>query len=85
MNGLTISPFIASLPNLKVELHVHIEGTLQPALLWKLAHRNNIPLPFPTYEGLYKFYQITFNRRPDLSGRQPAVIGHWGEVLHQLG
>jgi len=28
----------------KVELHVHIEGTMSPELRWKLAQRNNIPL-----------------------------------------
>lgn len=31
--------FILNLP--KVELHVHIEGTLTPELRWKLAKRNN--------------------------------------------
>lgn len=72
MNGLAISPFIASLP--KVELHIHIEGTLQPSLRWKLAHRNNIPLPqYPTYESLLDSYKITFNHRPELNGRQPGV------------
>lgn len=71
MNGLTISPFIASLP--KVELHIHIEGTLQPALRWKLAHRNNITLPYPTYDSLLDSYKITFNHRPELNGRQPGV------------
>ncbi|KAK8076112.1 hypothetical protein PG994_003384 [Apiospora phragmitis] len=39
MNGLQVSPFIAALP--KVELYVHIKGTLTPALRWKLALRNN--------------------------------------------
>lgn len=71
MNGLAISPFIASLP--KVELHIHIEGTLQPALRWKLAHRNNIPLPYATYDALLASYAITFNHRPELNGRQPGV------------
>lgn len=71
MNGLEISPFIASLP--KVELHIHIEGTLQPALRWKLAQRNNIPLPYPTYEALLASYDVTFNHRPELNGRQPGV------------
>lgn len=34
--------FIQALP--KVELHVHIEGTLTPDLRWKLAKRNNSKL-----------------------------------------
>ena len=50
MNGLEISSFIQDLP--KVELHVHIEGTLTPSLRWKLAHRNGVELPYKTYEEL---------------------------------
>ncbi|KAK3181234.1 hypothetical protein K4F52_007510 [Lecanicillium sp. MT-2017a] len=73
MNGLEISPFIASLP--KVELHIHIEGTLQPALRWKLAQRNKIPLRFKsqeynTYEELLESYKVTYNHRPEMGGRQ---------------
>lgn len=70
MNGLEITPFITSLP--KVELHVHIEGTLTPALRWKLAHRNNIPLRYPTYEALLNSYKITYNHRRELNGDNGA-------------
>ncbi|XWX00489.1 hypothetical protein V2A60_008509 [Cordyceps javanica] len=73
MNGLQISPFIAGLP--KVELHIHIEGTLQPALRWKLAKRNNIPLRFKdkeykTYDELLESYLVTYNHRPEMGGRK---------------
>ncbi|OAA51921.1 Adenosine deaminase [Metarhizium rileyi] len=72
-NNPHISPFIASLP--KVELHIHIEGTLQPLLRWTLAQRNNIPLKFKdqaynTYEELLDSYKVTYNHRPELGGRQ---------------
>jgi len=39
-----ISPFIAGMP--KAELHVHLEGTLEPELKFKLAARNRIDLPY---------------------------------------
>lgn len=39
---MKISPFVQKLP--KVELHLHIEGTLEPELKFKLAERNGIKL-----------------------------------------
>jgi len=71
MNGLAISPFIAALP--KVELHIHIEGTLTPSLRWELARRNRIPLPYATLEALRASYAVTFSHRPELTGRQPGI------------
>jgi adenosine deaminase len=41
----TKSPFIHSLP--KVELHVHIEGTLTPSLKWTFSQRNSLTLTHP--------------------------------------
>ena len=41
---MTIETFIQGLP--KCELHVHIEGTLEPELKFALAERNRIELPF---------------------------------------
>ena len=38
--------FIANLP--KVELHLHIEGTLEPQTILKLAERNKIDFPYKT-------------------------------------
>ncbi|OQD73258.1 hypothetical protein PENDEC_c016G02570 [Penicillium decumbens] len=70
MNGLSVSPFIAELP--KVELHVHIEGTLIPALRWKLAHRNNITLPYATFEDLKASYAVALNHRPEIN-HQPGI------------
>lgn len=51
--------FLRELP--KCEHHVHLEGTLEPGLLFPLAKRNNIELPkeFPaTVEELNKRYEI---------------------------
>ncbi|OLN97352.1 putative deaminase [Colletotrichum chlorophyti] len=71
MNGLEISPFVASLP--KVELHIHIEGTLLPSLRWKLAKRNNVPLQYDSYEALLDSYNVFFNHRPEINGRVPGI------------
>ena len=49
--------FIANLP--KVELHLHIEGTLEPELMFALAQRNNIDLPYANPDELRQAYEFT--------------------------
>lgn len=48
--------FIEGLP--KAELHLHIEGTFEPELLFKIANRNNIQLKYDSVEELRKAYQF---------------------------
>jgi adenosine deaminase len=43
----------------KIELHLHIEGTLEPELLFKLAKRNSIQLPFDSISEVKKAYQFS--------------------------
>lgn len=45
---------IARLP--KCELHIHIEGSLEPEMVFALARRNNIPLPWDSVETLRRAY-----------------------------
>jgi aminodeoxyfutalosine deaminase len=40
----------------KAELHVHLEGAIQPATVLALAHRNHIPLPVQTIEGMQQLF-----------------------------
>ncbi|MDW6093685.1 adenosine deaminase [Vibrio rhizosphaerae] len=49
--------FIQNLP--KVELHLHIEGTLEPELMFQLAKRNQVNIPFNTPEEVQAAYQFT--------------------------
>lgn len=43
----------------KVELHVHLEGTLEPGLAFELGERNEVPLPFPSPEAMRAAYRFT--------------------------
>ena len=52
-----MNKFIEKLP--KVELHVHIEGTLEPELMFELASRNNIQLPNKSIKEIQEAYQFT--------------------------
>ena len=49
--------FIAGLP--KAELHLHIEGTFEPELMFKLAERNDITLPYESVEVLHEAYNFS--------------------------
>jgi adenosine deaminase len=49
--------FIEKLP--KVELHLHIEGTLEPDLMFELAKRNQVDIPFNSPEEVQAAYQFT--------------------------
>ncbi|HEY7106745.1 MAG TPA: adenosine deaminase [Acidimicrobiia bacterium] len=43
----------------KAELHLHIEGTLEPELMFELARRNDIALPYPDVESVRRAYVFT--------------------------
>ena len=48
--------FIDGLP--KAELHLHIEGSLEPEMLFALAKRNGVSLPFETVEAVRAAYDF---------------------------
>jgi len=54
---MNIVEFIKKAP--KAELHLHIEGSLEPNQMFELAKRNNIKIPFTNVEDVKKAYNFS--------------------------
>jgi len=54
---MSLRDFVREMP--KVELHVHLEGSIAPATLLTLAQRNGVALPADDAAGLREFYRFT--------------------------
>ena len=52
-----LTAFIAGLP--KAELHLHIEGSLEPELMFELARRNGVQIPFDSVEAVRAAYDFS--------------------------
>jgi adenine deaminase len=57
VNRRVIDDLIQVIP--KAELHLHIEGTLEPELMFELAERNRVQIPFPDVAAVRAAYQFT--------------------------
>jgi adenosine deaminase len=53
----SMQPFIVSLP--KAELHLHIEGTLEPEMAFQLAAKHGVVLPYASIEAMRQAYQFS--------------------------
>jgi len=53
---MTLDTLIKRLP--KCELHIHIEGSLEPEMMLALARRNGLQLPYASVEALRQAYQF---------------------------
>lgn len=56
MSKSELKHLIQQLP--KAELHLHIEGTLEPELMWRLAQKHGIALPYANVEAIQQAYQF---------------------------
>ena len=54
---MNLLEFIKKSP--KAELHLHIEGTLEPEQMFSLAKRNNINIPFKNINDVKKAYNFS--------------------------
>ena len=76
---MNIRQFIEGMP--KAELHLHIEGSFEPELMFEIAHRNNIKIPFNSvdelraaysFNNLQEFLDIYYAGASVLQYEQPA-------------
>lgn len=59
MNRSDLKTFIEKLP--KAELHLHIEGSFEPELMFEIAQRNRVEIPYDTVaevKAAYKFHNL---------------------------
>ena len=57
VSAFDIDAFVAGLP--KAELHLHIEGSLEPELMFELAQRNNVAIPYDSVEAVRAAYDFS--------------------------
>jgi adenosine deaminase len=57
MTTTTAAQLAATIP--KAELHIHIEGSLEPELIFALAQRNGLNLPYGSVDALREAYAFT--------------------------
>src|SRR5260370_6904950 len=43
----------------KTEMHIHLEGSFEPELMFALAYRNRVPLPYTSVDEVRRAYQVT--------------------------
>ena len=54
---MNITEYIKKIP--KAELHLHIEGTFEPELMFEIAQRNQVEIPYQSVEEVKKAYQFS--------------------------
>jgi len=57
MSKADLLAYAAALP--KAELHIHIEGTLEPEMMFRLAQRNKVDIPFASVDDIRNAYAFS--------------------------
>ena len=57
INMLASKAFLAGMP--KAELHLHLDGALSPELMFSLAQRNQVELPYKSVAEIEAAYEFT--------------------------
>lgn len=71
----TLAGFIAGMP--KAELHLHIEGTLEPEMMIDIGRRNGLELPWPDAESARRAYDFRdLQSFLDIYYRATSVLVH---------
>ena len=65
--------FIKSLP--KAELHLHIEGSLEPEMMFELAQRNDVILPYGSVDEIRNAYN--FNNLQEFFKLSDESVDDW--------
>lgn len=79
---MNLEEFVIALP--KAELHLHIEGTLEPEMMFELARRNAVPLPWDSVEATRAAYDFSnLQSFLDLYYAGAAVLLH-EQDFHEL-
>jgi adenosine deaminase len=82
--GGSLSDFIKGLP--KAELHLHIEGTLEPELMFALAKKNDVKVPFASVEEVRAAYEFDdLQSFLDIYYRGAAVLITEGDFADLMG
>lgn len=88
---MSLEKYINGIP--KAELHVHIEGTFEPELMFKIAQRNNIKIKYNSvtelrkaydFNNLQEFLDIYYSGASVLINEQDFYDMTWSymEILH---
>jgi adenosine deaminase len=56
IKGLPVEDFIRGIP--KAELHLHIEGTFEPVLMFEIAGRNSARIRYESVEEIREVYKF---------------------------